>query len=468
MLKPTFRSQLSPLERHQVRTLIAQDTIALASIFAITAALAVATYFLFQSYTTHRKELADRWFSRGQKALSLNQPLVAIDALHSSLLYAPGQRQIEITLASALASAGRIAEATAYFNTLREVEPGNGLINLQLARLAARSSNEEAAKYYYHAAIYGNWEGDGYMRRRDARLELARFLISKGHYEQARSELLVAAGNAPSTDLEVQSLIAGLLVEAHASADALNIYQQLLVHSPNNIAALQGAARTAYSLGYYQLAHQYLLKVVALTGTEHSAASASHAAENNDAPLDSPGKRSSDQDLLRKVSRIIILDPSSDLAPEALATRIINDRDLARHRFEECSAAPNAPATAASPQSPSAAQPPASSRALATLLKPFQKAPGTPPTTNDSPQASTPEASSSPMQQLAASWAAEPQRLTVKQLMSDFTLEQQEIKLIQQTELLTQAACGDPTGDDAILLRLAQVPSSHGLEQTHE
>ena len=52
--------------------------------------------------------------------------------------------------------------------------------------------------------------------------------------------------------------------------------------------------------------------------------------------------------------------------------------------------------------------------------------------------------------------------------MNGFALEQQEVKLIQQTELLTQAACGEPTGDDAMLLRLAQVPSNHGLEQTHE
>ncbi len=465
MLKPAFRSHLSPSERQQVRTLIAQDTIALASIFAITAVLAVATYFLFQSYTVHRKELADRWFSRGQKALSLNQPLVAIDALHSSLLYAPGQRQIEITLASALASAGRIAEATAYFNTLREVEPGNGLINVQLARLAARSNNEEAAMYYYHAAIYGNWEGDGYMRRRDTRLELARFLISRGRYEQARSELLVAAGNAPATDLEVQTLIAGLLVEAHAPADALNIYQQLLVHSPSNPAALQGSAQTAYSLGNYQLAHQYLLKILGNSGSgDHSSGPSPHALHDEEL-----NQRAADQELLRKVNRIIVLDPSSDLAPSALATRIINDRELARHRFEDCSAKQSAsPASTAPPQTSAPGPAPASSRALATILKPFKTAPNTPAPANIAPPAASTEAVASPMQQLATAWAAEPQHLTAQQLMNDFALEQQEVKLIQQTELLTQAACGEPTGDDAMLLRLAQVPSNHGLEQTHE
>ncbi len=467
MLKSTSRSQLSPLERHQVRTLIAQDTIALASVFLITAVLAVATYFLFQSYTTHRRELADRWFSRGQKALNLNQPLVAIQALHSALLYAPGQRQIEITLASALASAGRIAEATAYFNTLRETEPGNGLINLQLARLAARSGNEETAKYHYHAAIYGNWEGDGYMRRRDTRLELARYLISKSHYEQARSELLVAAGNAPSSDLEVQSLIAGLLVEAHAPADALNIYQQLLVQSPSNLAALRGAASTAYSLGIYQLAHQNLVKAVAVAeNADHVVEAAANQPAN---PREEAAKKLASQDLLRKVNRIIILDPSSDLAPAALATRLINDRDIARRRFEACAATQDPAQTLPPAAETGSATPavPAPSHGLSTLLHPFRKSAddAEPATTTNAGAA---EPAGSPMEQLSHTWAAEPPHLTAKQLMDNFALEQQEIKLIQQTELLTQAACGEPTGDDAILLRLAQVPSTHGLEQTHE
>jgi predicted Zn-dependent protease len=156
---------LSSLERHQVRTQVAKDALALASISAITILLAITTYFLFGSYQTHRKELADRWYGRGQQALKRNQPLVAVDDLHSALLYAPGQRSIEVTLASALASAGKIQEATAYFNSLWETEPGNGEINVQLARLSARSGNEDLAKRYYHAAIYGNWEGDGYLRR---------------------------------------------------------------------------------------------------------------------------------------------------------------------------------------------------------------------------------------------------------------------------------------------------------------
>jgi tetratricopeptide (TPR) repeat protein len=407
MLIHTFRSHLNSAERQQFRTLVIKDTVALASIFLITVLLAVATYFLFQSYTTHRKELADRWFARGQKALGADQPLVAIDDLRSALLYAPGQRQIEVTLASALASAGTIQEATAYFNTLWEAEPGNGQINVQLARLSARSGNEEQAKRYYHAAIYGNWEGDGYLRRRDTRLELVRYLISRGRFDQARSELLVAAGNAPASDLQVQSLIAGLLLEDHSPNDALAIYQQLLSHAPNDPQALQNAAQTAYDLGDYLLAQHYLLKVVNLPAANDNASDA---------------QKQVNDDLLRKVDRIMVLDPSANLTPAMLAARLLGDREIARKRYEACLSPETADGTGQGGQAVAALPPQAAG--------------------------------------VAQAWAAEPKHLTAAALADDPDLQQKERRLIYDTEKLTAGICGAPTGDDAILLRLAHVPSS--------
>ena len=58
-------------------------------------------------------------------------------------LMLPVSASTEIKLAEALASAGRIQEATVYFNALLESQQGSGLINLQLARLAARQGNDE-------------------------------------------------------------------------------------------------------------------------------------------------------------------------------------------------------------------------------------------------------------------------------------------------------------------------------------
>ena len=125
----------------------------------------------------------------------------------------PGSEDIEIDLAEALAGAGRTQEATSYFTTLWEAEPGSGIINLQLARLAARQGNESEALERYRASIYGNWEGDGTVRRRSVRLELIDYLIDRHRYSQAQGELIIAAGNAPD-DPAIKLQIAALMEKA--------------------------------------------------------------------------------------------------------------------------------------------------------------------------------------------------------------------------------------------------------------
>ncbi|MGC2544239.1 MAG: tetratricopeptide repeat protein, partial [Silvibacterium sp.] len=180
------------------RKLMVRDSIALFSLFVITVVLAALTYFLFNSFSRHRDVLARRWQANGERALSSGHPEQAVQALRSALEYAPDRRDIEIELASALAAAGQNREATAYFNSLLETQPGNGLIHLQLARLAAREGNATLAEEHYQRALDGTWQGDGYLRRLSVRMELAGYLISRKNYGQAVTELRTASGNAPN------------------------------------------------------------------------------------------------------------------------------------------------------------------------------------------------------------------------------------------------------------------------------
>ena len=253
-----LKTPLSATDRIERRRLIFTDTLALVTLFAITALLAVLTNYLYQSYASHQVELANRWLQRGEQAMKAGKPQAAIDALSSALAYAPSDRKTEIKLAEALASAGRIQEATVYFNALLETQQGSGLINLQLARLAARQGNESQATEDYQKAIYGNWEGDGYVRRREVRFELINYSISHNRLDQARSELLVASGNAPEDDISVQLEIARLMEQAQDPSDALHLYRTILRRHPSLREALEGAGRTAFKLGRYLEAKRYL------------------------------------------------------------------------------------------------------------------------------------------------------------------------------------------------------------------
>ena len=75
----------------------------------------------------------------------------------------------QLALAQALAASGHVNEAENYFLNLWQSRPGDGLINLQLARLERSRGREQQATEYYRAAVFGTWDGDALTRRRDTR-----------------------------------------------------------------------------------------------------------------------------------------------------------------------------------------------------------------------------------------------------------------------------------------------------------
>src|SRR5271156_3739899 len=235
-------------ERDIKRRLILHDAVTFLSLTLITAVLFAITLFLFRSFASHREELAQRWSERGRAALSSGHPDQAIVALRTALSYSPGNRTYELLLAQALGDAGHLDESYNYFLGLWDTQPGDGFINLRLARLAAVKKDMQSAVNYYRGAIYGTWEGDGVVRRREVRLELSRYLIAHHDLSSARTELLVAGGNAPD-DMGLALTVAPLLEQAGAPADALNYYRKVLTREPRNRTALEGAGRLEYGLG---------------------------------------------------------------------------------------------------------------------------------------------------------------------------------------------------------------------------
>jgi tetratricopeptide (TPR) repeat protein len=393
-----LRSPLSAEERLEKRKLILRDVTALLSLFAITATLAVLTFLLFNSFSTHRHELAQRWLARGRAQMAAGRPEQAVQALRSALEYEEGhrevdlQRETEIELATALAAAGHDAEAMAYFNTLLEAEPGNGLINLQLARLATKQGHEEQAVESYQRALDGTWQGDGYLRRLSVRLELARYLLSRHEAWRARSELITASGNAPD-DPNIKLEIAGLLEQAQDPQDAFEIYRRLSLNRPDRLEGLEGAGRTAAALNRYLLAREYLTKALNNPWLEARPAAEREAVRN----------------ALADAVHLLALYPGPELSARARAERILHNVDTARARMTDCSAA---------------------------------TAEGNPPA----------------LASLANRWQAVPSKLTVRTLEEDPELEQTLMTLVYGTEKTTLQTCGNPTGEDALLLQIARAP----------
>jgi Flp pilus assembly protein TadD len=375
------------------RRLFLRDSLTFFVLTLITGALFVVTLFLFRSFTSHRAELAVRWSGRGRDALRAGKPGEAIVALRTGLSYAPGTRSYELLLAQALEASGRTEEATNYFMSLWTTQPGDGFINLELARLAAKKNDPQNAIKYYRASIYGTWEGDGVVRRREVRLELARYLIEQHDSNAARIELLIAAGNSPS-DPSLNRMLGGLLAQTGDMSDSLSYYNKSLKEDPKDQAALEGAGRAAYRLGDFAVAHSLLERAL------EAKASPRAKDENLSGEL---------AEMLESSKRILELRPSGKLRPSERVARILEGRSIAKKRFDNCAVQ-------------------------------FDTGAGLPPA----------------LQQLKWSWAGRAATAERGPLLRSLAMQDAAVQLIYDTELQTSQFCGTPRGDDALLLLLAK------------
>jgi tetratricopeptide (TPR) repeat protein len=295
------------------RKLFLRDSLAFFVLTLATIVLFVLTLLLFRSFTTHRADLAVRWAARGEAALKQGRPDQAVPALRTALIYAPETRAYQMMLAQALGDSRHAEEATNYFLNLWEAQPGDGVINLQLARLARQRGASEEAIRYYRAAIFGNWEGEGVERRREARLELANYLIDQGKLAMAQTELLIAASNAPpGAGLEL--LFGDELVRTADTTDALLYYQKAIAQDPRNPAAYEKAGRLAYQMGDYGRARNWL---------EHTVRESGGTATGADA-------------LLKNTERLLVLSPAAARTDKDRITRLLDGKAIAKKRWGAC------------------------------------------------------------------------------------------------------------------------------------
>ncbi len=408
--------------------------------------LSFVTYALFHSFAAHQHLLELRWRARGEAALAAGHPTVALNDLHSALAYAPDDRGLQIQLATALAATGQLQEAQVYFTTLLETEPGNGNINLQMARLAIQQRNAQAAIDHYQAAIDGTWNGDAFARRREIRLELARFLLAQGRFPEARSLLLITSGNGPD-NYPLQLLLGSLLEQAADPFDALDVYRKASQHRPTRLPALQGEAHAAAMLGHFAEERGYLAAAVEESAVDHQPE-----------PV-----RAALREQLAATEHLLALYPAVTLPAPERARRIAYAAEQAQTRLLGCpalAAAAPAPAPAgngdASP-APVTRSGTLLSAPLAARLEHFNPL----ASHSDAADAAPPETPPAPEPQptLSTRWASLPTGpARTKRIADDPVFAQNLLELTYETERSAAKACSPATGDDAPLLRIAEAP----------
>ncbi len=244
-----------------LRLYFAREPVILALLFLSAVAVFLGVTGLSRIYYSQRASLANRWFSRGVADLKAQHFQNAVADFRTALLYSRGDYTYQLNLAEALLGLKRTDEAYAYLRNLWEQEPENGLVNLELARIAAHKREIEQALRYYHNAIYATWPGDQEVQRRETRVELVQYLLSINAKTQAQSELIALAANLADDPVQ-QARVADLFLRAQDYEHALAEYRLSLKSDRNNPSALAGAGMAAFQLGRYDLADSYLQAAV--------------------------------------------------------------------------------------------------------------------------------------------------------------------------------------------------------------
>jgi len=230
-------------------------TVAVVPCFAVTTALT----------RVHRGQLARvaaEWSVRGQRALQHGDAADAIIDFRNALSYDGESRAVRLRLAQALVAADRRDEALGYLATLWDDEPGNGSVNLELARIYARRGDIGTATRYYHGAVEGSWSSDGENRRRSARLELATLLVSTGDKPHAEPELVALTSDLPSDPAALKQ-IARLLVRTGLLDHAQRVLLTVLRTNPHDADALAQIGEIAFQQRDFTAASRYLERAAA-------------------------------------------------------------------------------------------------------------------------------------------------------------------------------------------------------------
>lgn len=253
--------KVAPETLSRVRLYLRQRPVMLMLLTALTVLLFVGVSGLSRAYRDQQTSLGSRWFDRGVADLKAQRYPAAARDFRAALLYSRDNYTYQLSLAEALLGMKQTGAASAYLLNLWDRQPEDGLVNLELARIAAQKGQLAQAVRYYHDAVYAVWPRDQETQRREARLELIDLLLRNKEKAQAQAELIALAENENENPVQSQ-LLGDLFFRADDYPRALAEYRVTLKADPHNARALAGSGYAAYEVGDYPVAQHYLQEAV--------------------------------------------------------------------------------------------------------------------------------------------------------------------------------------------------------------
>ena len=125
-----------------LRIYLRQQPVMLALLAVLAVFFFLAVTGLSRAYHAQRESLGNRWFTRGVADLRAGRFDSAVTEFRAALLYSRDDYNYQLNLAEALIGLKRTGEASAYLANLWERQPEDGLVNLELARIAVQKRTD--------------------------------------------------------------------------------------------------------------------------------------------------------------------------------------------------------------------------------------------------------------------------------------------------------------------------------------
>lgn len=316
-----------PLCSNSLGFSLRRETVLLLSIVLL-AILFVITGVLVKQFHARERSLGRQWYARGERSMDQGRAAAATTSFRAALFHAPGNFQYQLRLAQSLTDSGKVAEARTYLLRLWEIDPADGPVNLELAKVSMQAGDVSAVIRYYHSAIAGEWPPGSPSRGRELRLELCEYLIAQKHRGEALAELLALSNETPE-NARLRTQVAELFLEAEDYDVAYQQFRRSLRLDRRQPAAWAGAGQAAFMMGDYGTARDALTRAV--MENPHDAKSAS---------------------LLRTANQVIEINPFDRRVPESVRRqRAIEAFRIALLRLESCAAKRDESLQTANPQS---------------------------------------------------------------------------------------------------------------------
>jgi tetratricopeptide (TPR) repeat protein len=239
---------------------VQREIVVLASLTVI----AILAFLLTRQFAAANRGMsrtdAAGWYLVGAQQLASGMPALAVNSLQRASTAARSNSQYRLALAQALTANQQDDAARQVLLGLRQVTPEDPDVNAQLARLAVRSADAEAALRYYQSALYGQWSSGRLTERRRLRSEFIRYLLSQKQNARALSQLLVLSEDLPAN--AAAQLEAGRLYSAAGDLRrARDHFNKALELDSSSDEARAEAGAASVALGEYITARSYLVRV---------------------------------------------------------------------------------------------------------------------------------------------------------------------------------------------------------------